>query len=166
MRAQPSVLERRWWILGGNTMWVCIDFNETLHAYSIMETLEPKNFDFRETNRFRGFFLHSFLICFQSCVIYQLRSGSIVYQSGALSNALDGPCRRNLTQLDEMMRKTFTSDIEQQSGVGGKAMCCKSNACNAAIPKVTKNLLCSSLPSFLCACTYFRPFLLCSYAET
>ena len=45
-------------------------------------------------------------------------------------------------------------------------MCCKSNACNAAIPKVTKNLLCSSLPSFLCACTYFRPFLLCSYAET
>ena len=99
-------------------------------------------------------------------MIYQLRSGSIVYQSGALSNALDGPCRRNLTQLDEMMRKTFTSDIEQQSGVGGKAMCCKSNACNAAIPKVTKNLLCSSLPSFLCACTYFRPFLLCSYAET
>ena len=103
------------------------------------------SFNFRETNRFRGFFLHSFLICFQSCVIYQLRSGSIVYQSGALSNALDGPCRRNLTQLDEMMRKTFTSDIEQQSGVGGKAMCCKSNACNAAIPKVTKN---PSSPSF------------------
>ena len=94
---------------------------------------------------FADFFLQSFLICFQSCVIYQLRSGSIVYQSGALSNALDGPCRRNLTQLDEMMRKTFTSDIEQQSGVGGKAMCCKSNACNAAIPKVTKN---PSSPSF------------------
>ena len=97
-------------------------------------------------------------------MIYQLKSGAIVYQSGASSSAPDGPCRKNLTQLDEMMRKTFATT--STSDIGGKAMCCKSNACNAAIPKVTKNLLCSSLPSFLCACTYFRPFLLCSYAET
>ena len=71
--------------------------------------------------------LRWFLLLLQTCVIYQLKDGQIVYQHGTSKDSNIGPCSRSIKQLQSMIWETFLQK--------GRVMCCQSNGCNGGIPR-------------------------------
>ena len=71
--------------------------------------------------------LTSWFHLFQTCVIYQLEDGRIVYQHGASKFSNIGPCSRSIKHLQSMIWETFLQK--------GRVMCCQSNGCNGGIPR-------------------------------
>ena len=62
----------------------------------------------------------------QSCVIYRLEGGRIVYQQAVSSTDPKGPCSKSSQELARIIHGEFSER--------GKAMCCRFDGCNKDIP--------------------------------
>ena len=69
----------------------------------------------------------TWFLLLQTCVIYQLEDGRIVYQHGTSKYSNIGLCSRSIKHLQSMIWETFLQK--------GRVMCCQSNGCNDGIPR-------------------------------